>query len=195
MPAKARRRKRKPTALPSRLAALREARQAAQDALQAVTGLDADRQAAAEAALAQASRALAEEAKARTPVAGRLVRIGPETAREARVQPGTFRVLEADPPEFGVSVLTVVEDRPAGKPNARPFFVADHYCVAHRQCPWCRAAGLSEELAWNVERGQCGICCDRDDGADELTTYRTTRPRECSRGLTSPWKGPPPCLP
>jgi hypothetical protein len=96
------------------------------------------------------------------------VRVTAEAAREAKVPAGTYRVKEMDAPEYGISVLDLV---PPDRPDAKPVLVADHYAVALRQCPRCLAAGLSEEVAWNVERGLCGVCCDRDDAADEWIPY------------------------
>jgi hypothetical protein len=144
---KTRRRKPKTLTLPCRLQALRAALAAA----------DTDERRAALAA------AVEEEAAARLPLAGRLVRVTAEAAKEAKIPPGTYLVKAADAPEFGISVLDLV---PPDKPDARPVLVADHYCVALRQCPRCRAAGLSEELAWDAGRGICGVCRDREEIGD-----------------------------
>jgi hypothetical protein len=147
MPAKTRRRKQKPTALPSRLDVLRVAAESA----------------ATPEAFAAAVAALNEERKARAPLPGRLVRVSPENAKEAKIPAGTYRVKAADAPEFGVSVLDLV---PPDKPDAEPVLCADHYAVALRCCPRCQAAGLSEELAWNTDRGICGVCRDREEIGD-----------------------------
>jgi hypothetical protein len=149
---KTRRRRPKTTTLPCRLQALRAA----------LAQADTDDRRAALAAAVQ------EEAAARLPLPGRLVRVSPENAREAKIPAGTYRVKAADAPEFGISVLDLV---PPDRPDAKPVLVADHYAVALRVCPRCRAAGLSEELAWDAARGICGVCCDRDDGADEWVPY------------------------
>jgi hypothetical protein len=144
---KTRRRKPKTLALPCRLAALRAA----------LAQADTDERRAALVAVR-------EEAAARKPQTGRLVRVSPENAKEAKIVPGTYRVKEMDAPEFGISVLDLV---PPDKPDARPVLCADHYAVALRCGPRCRAAGLSEELAWDAGRGLCDVCCHRDDAADE----------------------------
>jgi hypothetical protein len=144
---KTRRRKAKPLTLPCRLQALRAALAAANTH-------------EPQAALAAAVK---EEVTARLPLAGRLVRVSPENAREAKIPAGTYRVKAADTPEFGISVLDLV---PPDKPDAKPVLCADHYAVALRCCPRCQAAGLSEELAWNTARGICGVCRDREEIGD-----------------------------
>jgi hypothetical protein len=143
---KTRRRKPKTLTLPCRLQALRAALAAA----------DTDE---CRAALAAAK----EEATARRPLAGRLVRVTAEAAKEAKIPPGLYRVKEMGAPEFGVSVLDLV---PPDKPDAKPVLCADHYAVALHQCPRCQAARLSEELAWNAQRGLCGVCCDCEEIGD-----------------------------
>jgi hypothetical protein len=87
-----------------------------------------------------------------------------------KVAKGDYRVMWLGAGRFGTRVGLVPADalrQPDGKwLDARggvcePLWTAADNCVGLAECPECGTAGTTDEVAWDLAHGLCGLCCDR----------------------------------